>query len=310
MELKDMIVEKKNMPFPVKTIGGGMAIKDVDSRTGIITGLFSSAYYYDSDNDIILPGANSKSINERGVDSSATAKIKHLKDHVWGRFVSKLMVLDEREIIINGQKIHGTYFEGKASKNSVGRDTLIEYEEGIIDNHSYGFKYMQGTYCEEGDETWNKILPLLLNPEDMQKAGFAYVWSECKMYEGSTVTFGANELTPFLGMKDKSPAEFKTKVFERIDLLEKQLRHGTQTDETMYGYEMQVIQLKQMLNEFFTDIKEPSTKDKIVKSPSDVNTHDTNKGLTLDSLGASANKKALTIETLFSTTKKDSDEKN
>jgi hypothetical protein len=262
----NQIALKKGQPYSVKGTAGNLAVKDVDFSSRIVTGMFNTAYWFDTDMDIILPGANTKSINERGPLSSATQKIKHLSNHQWliEKMPGKIVTLEEKEVEINGMKVHGTYFETRMSETEIGRDTLIKYHEGIYDQHSEGFQYVEGEYIDaDMKDEWSKYKALVLNPEDMEKAGYAFLWKQLRMFEGSTVPFGANSLTPCLGLKSVTPEALSLKLMDRIDALERQLRNGTLTDASMQECQMQCAQLKQLIKEF-ADVQ-PDVKGTLVK---------------------------------------------
>ncbi len=159
---------------------------------------------------------------------------------------------------------------------TLGNDTLINYQEEVIDNHSIGFQYLSGQFLDPDSENWSKTLGLLLNPDDAKNAGFMYVWDEIKLYEGSNVAFGENSLTPYLGVKSMNKVALSLKINERIGLLEKQLRGGTQSDEAMQSFEMQLLQLKQYIHEIFTI--EPTDKDTLVQKGRKKQEIDTNTG--------------------------------
>jgi HK97 family phage prohead protease len=260
--MENLINQKKAKTYAIKS-SDRFAIKDVDLATRTVTGFYNTANFYDSDNDIVLPGANNKSIAERGPDSNATQKIKHLMFHDWTMLPGKLVTLEERTLPYKGQNITGTYFETKMANTQMGNDALINYQEGVYDNHSEGFMYMDGSYLDDSDgDEWDKMLALCVNPDDMSKAGFAYVWKELKMYEGSTVAFGANALTPYLGVKSQNKDALILKLNDRIELLGKMLISGTQSDETLQAFSMQKQQLKQIINELFA--LPPSEKDIVI----------------------------------------------
>ncbi len=284
----EIIAAKRAKEYAVKTVtlekkdGNDPAtILDVDTTKRIVTGLYNTALYFDSDYDVILPGANKKSIEERGPASNATQKIKHLMDHEWNtdKMPGRITLLEERKVQWQGREIHGTYFEMQCSKSRYGDDVLINYQEKIYDNHSEGFRYMAGEFVEKGSDLWDTWLPLLINPEDAEAAGFMFIWSELKMYEGSTVAFGANSLTPYLGVKSMNKDALLLKLNGRMDLLTKQLRDGKQTDECMQQFEMQASQIKQMMAEIFT--LPLSEKDTLIKGRQ---ANDTEKGLNINSL--------------------------
>ena len=256
--------ERLDRPFAVKTIEGSkIAIKDIDLTKRIVTGFYNTYNYFDSDYDVLLSGSAKKSIAERGVGSNATAKIKHALFHDLTKLPGKIQVLDERTIDLNGLKVTGIYFETKMLDTTDGNDTLIKYQEEVYDNHSIGFRYLDLEFIDKESEMWDTYLSILLNPEDADNAGFMYIVKEIKLYEGSTVAFGSNQLTPFLGVKSQDKTLLKMKVFERIDKLYKQLKVGTVSDESMKMFELQLLQLKQLYLEI-SEVK-PSLKDTLKK---------------------------------------------
>lgn len=267
----DVITKRKAEPYKVKH-GGEATIKDVDLQSRIVTGLYNTAYWFDSDQDVALPGVNAKSINDRGPKSSAVQKIKHLANHEWKveKMPGRIITLEEKGVEINGRKVFGTYFETKMSDTTFGRDMLINYMEGVYDQHSEGFQYREGLFIDNGDEDWEKYVSLLLNPKDAEEVGYMFLWSEWMMLEGSTVPFGANSLTPYLGVKSGNKDALAIKVLDRVDQLEKQLKNGTQSDDTMQSFQMEVLQLKQLIKELFE--ASPSEKDTLKKGRQDKDT--------------------------------------
>jgi hypothetical protein len=266
MELQQIdrssLVQKKNdVVYGVKS-HEHMIVKDVDLSRRTVTGYYNTCFYFDSDYDVSLPGSNMKSITERGPASNAIAKIKHLKDHRWSDIPGKIEVLEERPFIFKGQSVPGVYFETKMSRSQLGIDTLINYQEGVYDNHSFGFQYLDIEMIDEESEKWNQYLQQLINPEDASKAGFMFLVKEYKMFEGSTVGLGANSLTPYLGVKSQNKEALILKVNERYELLQKQLKSGGQSDETMQSFQMELMQLQQLTKELFDH--EPSIKDTLI----------------------------------------------
>lgn len=244
---------RKNISYVVKSMDAN--IQDVDMSKRIVTGFFNSYNFFDSDGDVILMGANAKSISERGPDSSAVQKIKHLVNHDWSLMPGKIQVLEEKSV----SGVTGIYFETKMAPTTLGNDTLINYQEKVYDNHSYGFQYLNGDFIEADAKDWNKYSSMLVNPDAANAAGYMYVWKETKMYEGSTVAFGANSLTPYLGVKSANAQALQLKVNDKIQLLEKQLKSGNQSDEMLQSFEMQLKQLNQLITELFNI--QPSAKD-------------------------------------------------
>ena len=231
--------------------------KDVDMSARTVKVIPNTFLFFDHDADVLLPGSTLKTLNERGPLSTSPTKIKNVYAHDMRLPIGKPTLMDERKQ--DGNQVQ--YAESKILNNTKGNDALIEYQEGVIDQHSIGFQYMDLDFVSADDDEWTKYMSMLINPDDAEENGYMFLVKEIKQYEFSPVMFGSNELTPYLGAKSKNKDAIKIKVLERIDLLGKQLYSGRQSDEAMFGYELEVLQLKQIINEFFD--AEPSVKDTV-----------------------------------------------
>jgi HK97 family phage prohead protease len=174
-------------------------VKDIDSKQGIVTGYFSVFGNVDSDGDMIMPGSFTKTIKENGPEGKN--RVMHLWQHNPSEPIGKPHVLKEDS--------YGLYFESKLADTARGADTLKLYDAGIINEHSIGFntvkKEQKGTYVEI---------------------------QEIKLWEGSTVTWGANEMTYTTGIKGLFKSEGATDVFEYRQKLYKAIYDGKYSDET------------------------------------------------------------------------------
>lgn len=190
-----------------KTLQG--AVKDIDTTGRVVTGYFSSFGNVDSDGDVIIRGAFERTLRERGPQGKN--KIMHLWQHDPYRPIGKPAVLKEDD--------KGLYFETYMPETTLGNDTLKLYEAGIINEHSIGFRVMDSE--NKGD--YNELKEIML-------------------WEGSSVTWGANEETPATGIK----AIFKdeTSLSDEIDRIQKFLRKGDVTDDTFEMLEYKLEQLK------------------------------------------------------------------
>jgi HK97 family phage prohead protease len=148
-------------------IGG--SIKDVDTEKRIVTGYFTSTGTLDSDKDIFAKGAFKKTITELG--PAGKNRIWHLFQHDIDKPLNKPYHLEETN--------KGVYFETRIPDTDLGRWVLTLYQEGALSEHSVGFE----TQASDPDKSGNRLI------------------KEVKMWEGSTVLWGANENTPFAGMK-------------------------------------------------------------------------------------------------------------
>lgn len=185
------------------------AVKDIDTTGRVVTGYFSSFDNVDSDDDVIVKGAFERTLRERGPEGKN--RIMHLWQHDPYRPIGKPSVIREDE--------KGLYFESYLPETTLGNDTLKLYEAGIINEHSIGFRVVQSE----------------------EKDGYTEL-KEIMLWEGSSVTWGANEDTPATGVK----ALFKddTSLQTEIDRIQKFLRKGDVTDDTFEMLEYKLEQLK------------------------------------------------------------------
>lgn len=189
--------------------GFDIGFKDIDTKEGIVTGYFAHFGSIDSDGDRILPGAFNKTIKENGPEG--TQLIKHLLDHDKTKAVGKILVLKEDSV--------GLYYESKAGRHTNGRDFLMMAEDGILNQHSFGYRVIK-----------------------QQKKSDANDLTELAMMEGSSVQFlGANRNTPVLGVKSFDD------LVDEFDMLEKALRNGKYSDEGFLLIEEKLKSLNEII---------------------------------------------------------------
>jgi phage head maturation protease len=259
MNLKD---SKLNKAYAVKEGLAEFAVKDVDSVGRVVTGFFNTFNYFDTDGDVLMLGSAKKSIQERGPLAQSVAKIKHAMFHDLTRLPGKIQVLEERE----QDGMSGIYFETKMSKTTEGMDALQNYLDGVYDNHSIGFKYINIEAVQKGTNEWAKYMNILVNPKDAEERDFMFIVKEIALYEGSTVAFGANTLTPFLGVKSGNKQAMQIAVNKRIEAIGKTVKSGSQSDDMLYSLELQLLQLKQLFQELHFE-QPVNVKDTLVQTP-------------------------------------------
>ena len=215
----------------------GESLKDVDVKTGIVTGFFSKFDNVDSDNDVIRKGAYKKSLKENGPDS-LRPRIFHLKGHVIDLTLARPHVLKETN--------EGLYFESKISQTSFGKDTLLLYEDGVLTEHSIGYKVVKSMRDEK-----TGVQELI----------------ELQLWEGSTVTWGANADAL---VRSVNKGVFKEgeahDLLKRLDLLEKAFHSGKYTDDTFRQIEIQIKQIQQIITDSLTKL-EPGSSTLIIAEP-------------------------------------------
>jgi len=233
---------KFNSAYKIKS--QGLQIKDVDTNSRKVAMYLAHFNNVDSDNDVILRGAFTKSLQERGVDSSSNRKIAFLRHHDWKWQIGKFVELKEDE--------NGLYAVGELGTSTLGNDALCDYQDGVIREHSIGFRYIQDKLKWIEDTT-------------MEKGGYWSV-SEVALWEGSAVTFGANEMTPVLEIgKSENKVEFISKITSEMETIIKALGNKDRTDESLYSLEMRHKFLSSQLSEIANiSIQETDVKQNII----------------------------------------------
>lgn len=217
-----------------KDLAGG--IVDVDTTKNRVVMNWSATGEIDHDGDLITSTAYNKTISENGPKGADL--IYWLTDH-WAdtdHVAGKLLELG----------MVGKYLQavGQTINTAKGRDVLLMYEQGIIKQHSVGFV-----------------------PIRTERAKDHRIIHEIKLYEGSSVLWGANSNTGTVSVgKSLMTAE---ECANEMDLLVKAIRHGKYTDETFGLLE---IRLKQIQKNYEALIAAPSEQDTRQDAPSDDDT--------------------------------------
>lgn len=210
------------------------AIKDVDQATGTVTGYFAIFGNVDSDGDIIMPGAFSRSLNNN------YKRIKHLNQH---RSYEPLSSTKKENLTIK-EDSKGLYFESRISQTSYGKDVILLYQDGVIDEHSIGYEVIKSRdHDTRTVERWGRQVPV----KELH---------ELKLWEGSSVTFGANEFALVESVKSLT----KEQAMEKMGGILKAIRNGKYEQEEIYEMlELHFKQLEQHILDLSTSPVETST---------------------------------------------------
>jgi HK97 family phage prohead protease len=199
-----------------------LSVKDIDETSRKVSFYLSAFDLMDSDNDIIRKGAFTKSINERGPVSNSNRKIAFLRYHNWEMPIGKFLELSEDS--------KGLYAVAELGSSTLGEDALHDYKDGIIREHSIGFQYVK-----------DKIS--FIEDKNIEAGGYFDI-AEVKLWEGSAVTFGANEHTNVVEVgKSLTKDEILLKsqnIATEIDILGKAISQGKGTDERLHSLEMKL----------------------------------------------------------------------
>ena len=232
--------DKLNKKYGAKTLA--LKVEDVDLQGRKAKFYLSAFDVKDSDNDVIRAGTFTKSIQERGVDSLGNRRIAHLRNHNWDNQIGKFTELYE-----DSKGLVGVSELGRSTK---GEDALRDYQDGIIREHSIGFNYIKGKIEKQTNDTNGEFFNI----------------TEVKLWEGSAVTFGANELTPVLDVaKGLDYNAILTKIQTLSESLNTAIKNGKGTDERLENIELMFAQLMQ-LQDSLKGLK-PSIKDTLNGEP-------------------------------------------
>lgn len=206
------------MDFKVKS---AFELKDIDEQTGIVTGYASVFGNKDSDNEIVMPGAFKKSIEERG-PASAKPRIKHLWMHSSWEPIGIPVVLKE-----DG---HGLYFESQFGKDQFSRDKLQMHIDRIITELSIGYNVIRSEDVRD-EATQERVSRKLF---------------ELKLWEYSSVTWGANSLTEVISAKGETK-DILANLNARIEALNRGLKNGKYSDETAEQFEAEIEKIQSII---------------------------------------------------------------
>lgn len=217
---------KFNSSYKIKS--QSLGIKDIDLSKREVAMYLSHFGNVDSDGDLLVKGCFKKSIQEKGVNSSSNRKIAYLRYHDWQKPIGKFTRLEEDDF--------GLFAVGQLGNSTLGNDALLDYQEEIIREHSIGFKYIQDKIKWVEDST-------------MERGGY-YLISEVALWEGSAVTFGANELTPVIQVsKGENKIDVIQDISKEMDSIFKSIVAGKGSDERLYQLEMKHKFLTSQLQE-------------------------------------------------------------
>ena len=200
-------------------------VKDIDK--GVLTAYVSIFNNIDSDGDKIMPGAFAKTIKERGAEGSK--RIKHLWQHDAFNVIGVPVEMKEDET--------GLLVRSKFGTDQNSQEKLQQHLDGLITEFSIGYNVIKEERVDEtinGDDIkFNKLL-------------------ELKLWEYSSVTWGANSLTHVVDAKGTRENVLEW-ANDRMQKLVKALRNGKYTDETCEQFEIELKQIQGIYNELIAE---------------------------------------------------------
>ena len=209
-------------------------VKDIDTAGRRVQVALSKFDNVDSDGDVIQRGAFAKSIAERGANATTNRKIKFLRYHDFEHEIGVWKSLEESHEYLLGV--------GDLGRSTKGNDAFLDYQDGIITEHSIGFNIIP----ERTEVTEDGITVL----------------KELFLWEGSAVTFGANSETPVFSVsKDVGTVDYLDRINKKMEGLITALKNGKGTDERLITIEMNLRVLKAKYNQIIQSLikEEPDT---------------------------------------------------
>lgn len=203
------LYQVKDCPFEVK---------DLDTAGRRVVFAAASFGNVDSDNDVIIKGAFAKSIQERGHESTSNRKIKFLRYHDFEHEIGVIKSLEETN--------DNLLVMSDLGRSTKGNDAFLDYQDGIITEHSIGFMLVQ-----------DKI--------NIRQDGVREL-KEVNLMEVSAVTFGSNAETPVFSVSKGNETTYLEKLNNQVNGYLNALRNGKGTDDRLQSIEnnLRVCQLK------------------------------------------------------------------
>ena len=209
-----------------------LSVKDVDTAGRRVKILLSKFNNIDSDGDVIIKGAFAKSILERGPESTSNRKIKYLRYHDFEHQIGTFKQLEE-----SGDGLIAYADLGRSTK---GNDAFLDYQDGIITEHSIGFQTINDKIeiREDGTQLLKEVI----------------------LWEGSAVTFGSNAETPLLSVSKGNSKEYLEQLNKKMFGLTNALKNGKGTDERLEEIEMNLRVCQTKYNDVIDSlmVKEPT----------------------------------------------------
>ena len=228
----------------IKSLGLIAKVEDVSERT--VSAYWSNFGNKDFDGDIILKGAFKKTINDRSKENP----ILFLKNHNFDNHISTA-----HEVFEDSKGLLARY---KLPNTTQGNDTLEMYKEGFYNQHSIGFKTLQQD--RENDANYIK---------------------EIKLFEGSVVPFGANNLTPMVSITKSLQFHYDTvpnSLQEEYDNAVRLMKCWKGSDEAFLEIQVKALLLESYMKDTETGKQAPiqtkSIRERIELKGMDWNTYE------------------------------------
>lgn len=203
-------------------------IDSVDVNSGVVVGYFSVFNNVDSDGDVIRPGAFTKTLQE-------FPRVRHLWQHNPGQPLARPEL---------NQDNTGLRFKSTITPTSFGKDVLLLYKDEVVDEHSIG-----------------------AYPVKRSMNGQVRELLELQLFEGSTVTWGANDRAIGGMLKSALKLNNPEDIIKRMARIYKAIRNGRyENEETFELLDIHHKQLQQLLIDVMPSAAGATTPQQISKA--------------------------------------------
>jgi hypothetical protein len=193
--------------MPVKSFQSDQIELKDGGQNGIVgtVTVYASAFnIVDLDGDTIPKGAFKRTIKERGPNGSN--QILHLLHHDTDKILSKPTELKEDDF--------GLLATVPIPDTTLGVDTYKLYKHGVYNEHSIGYKNIDSS-------------------QEIVRGVTITTLKELKLWEFSTVPWGANPRTPLVSIKSETKTEKLDEIAARLDKINKAITDNHFCEKTM-----------------------------------------------------------------------------
>lgn len=203
-----------------------------DSSTPGIVGtvtFYASAFdNVDLDGDKIIKGAFKRTIKERGPGGSN--QILHLLHHDTDKIVGKPESMKEDDF--------GLLSVTPIPDTTLGIDAYKLYKVGVYNEHSIGYKTID-------------------SEQEVTKGVTVNILKELKLWEISTVPWGANPNTPMIGIKSETKTDKLDEIAARLDKINKAITDNHFSEKTMNLLQIEIQYLSDAIKSINAEPMEP-----------------------------------------------------
>ena len=194
--------------------------------------VISTANYFDYDQDVILPGAYSKSANK--MKGQVPFLFNHIKKLVRENIIAmpadvKMEVnsYNWKDLGYNAPGSTETLVFNAAIYKVINDFAYDIYKEYKASQHSIGMRYIDYDFAVNSDSSelkeekanFDRYISQIANRKDAEKYGYFWVVKELEIIEGSAVMWGANSVTPELKELADEYFENKEKKENKFNIL-------------------------------------------------------------------------------------------